>query len=81
METMRTLQCENEESRRQVEQFQVAQELLLEESAAEQQRLRDEAEASRRLMEDAIRAHEELQRVNEDPRRKSRGRTDAGPTD
>jgi len=60
METMRMLQRKNEESRRQVKEFQAAQELLREESAAEQKRLRDEAEASRRLMEDAIRAHEEL---------------------
>jgi len=47
METMCTLQRENEESRRQVEEFQAAQELLREESALEQKRLRDEAEVSR----------------------------------
>jgi len=60
METMCMLQHENEESRRQVEEFRAAQELLREESASKQQRLRAEAEASRRLMEDAIQAHEGL---------------------
>jgi len=38
-------------------------------------------EASRRLMEDAIRAHKELQKVNKDLRRIFQGRADAGPAD
>ena len=75
VETMWALQQENEESRRQAQEFRANQERLQEKSYIEQQRLGDDVDASRRLMEDTIRANEELQRVNEEFPKTAQART------